>query len=215
MSAFEYFFNSHSHQSLKSEQAVVQLNPFQKTDFPAFFSAGIHPQEATDNGQEIDEWLATIGPKTNCLAIGEIGLDNRFGNVEKQEDIYIQQLQFAEKLNKPVILHCVNSWDRCKFLHSKNAPSTYLIYHGFNKAGILQDVLNYTKSVVSIGASILSNQSLMDKINKIPLDKLLVETDDKLISIVEIYQKLADLKSLTLRDFKDQIDNNAKRIFRL
>jgi len=213
MPGFEYFFNSHSHQSRPGETTVVQLNPFQNENLPSFFSVGIHPEQATDNEQEIQAWLTTIGPKKNCLAIGEIGLDNRFENSNEQEKIFVQQLKFAEELKKPVILHCVNSWDRCKFLHSKHAPNTLLIYHGFNKAGILEHVLDYPNAIISIGASILSNKALIDGLHQIPEERLLVETDDRNVSIVEIYQKLADLKSLTLRDFKDQIDINAKRIF--
>ena len=213
MPGFEYYFNSHSHRLLPGETTVVQLNPFQTENLPAFFSVGIHPQDASNNEQEILGWLTTIGPKKNCLAVGECGLDNRFENAKEQESIFIEQLKFASRFNKPVILHCVNSWDRCKFLHSKYAPNTLLIYHGFNKAGILEQVLNYPNAIVSIGASIFSNQALTNKLNEIPGERLLVETDDRDIPVVEIYQKLADLKSLTLRDFKDQIDTNAKRIF--
>ncbi len=213
MPGFQYYFNSHSHRSLAGETTVVQLDPFQTENLPDFFSVGIHPQHASNNQREILGWLTTIGPKKQCLAIGEIGLDNRFENAQEQENTFIQQLKFAEELKKPVILHCVNSWDRCKFLHSKHAPDTLLIYHGFNKAGILEQVLNYSNAIVSIGASILSNQALTNRLNEIPDNRLLVETDDRDIPVVEIYQKLADLKSLTLRDFKDQIDINAKRIF--
>lgn len=215
MPGFEYYFNSHSHQSLDSEITVVQANPFQETSLHGFFSIGIHPQNATDDIQKVEDWFTAIGPKKNCLAVGEIGLDNRFSNTIQQEQVYVQQLEFAEKFSKPVILHCVNSWERCKFLHSKYAPNTLLIYHGFNKAGIVDEVMNYKNAVISIGTSVLTNTALAEKITRIPINRMLVETDDKPISIIEVYQKIADLNSLTLRDFKDQIDKNAKRIFRL
>jgi TatD DNase family protein len=48
--------------------------------------------------------------KTNCLAVGECGLDKRIAiPIELQQLVFEKQLVLAQKYNKPVVLHCVAS----------------------------------------------------------------------------------------------------------
>ncbi len=211
MSDSELFFNTHSHNSTNL-QGIYQADLWSDESNPSYFSIGIHPEKAASEvikNQDFERFIID----NHFLAIGEIGLDNRFPNFNLQEEIYIQQLQFAEQFQKPVILHCVNTWDRCRFLHQKHTPNTILIYHGFNKASIIDQVLSYEKSMLSIGASVLTNIQLQKVLENVPLSRLLLETDDSNISIEEIYQKVAKIKSLDLRDFSEQIRKNVKLIF--
>ena len=215
MTGSQRLFNTHTHSYNESEVTIVQLNTSESNLPEAFFSAGIHPKEASLDLNEFEKWMDSNYMNQYLLAIGEIGLDSRYSNTKEQEFCFIEQLKIAESYQKPVILHCVNSWDRCRFLHSKYAPSTTLIYHGFNKPAIATQVLAYSNAIVSIGASVLTNNALSEMVSQLPTERLLVETDDSSTPLISIYQKIADLKSLTLRDFKNQIDDNAKRIFRL
>ncbi len=210
----ELIFNIHTHNIRFPQNEIKQFNPNDEGNLTHFFSIGIHPENATSEAQITELQIKELAKKSNCVAIGEIGLDNRYENAgEVQEQVFISQLQLAEQLQKPVILHCVNSWDRCRFLHQAHAPNTKLIYHGFNKAGITDQVLNYENAQISIGASILNNLQLQEKIKTVSVSRLLAETDDSEIPIELIYQKLAEIKSLNLRDFSEQIRENVKQIF--
>lgn len=210
----ELFFNTHTHNIRFPQNEIRQLSLNNEENSPLFFSIGIHPENAVSNTQITESQIEELANKSNCIAIGEIGLDTRYKNAgEVQEQVFISQLQLAEKLQKPVILHCVNSWDRCRFLHQTHAPNTKLIYHGFNKAGVTDQVLSYKNAQISVGASILNNVQLQEKIKTIPVSRLLVETDDSETPIELIYQKLAEIKSLNLRDFSEQIRENVKLIF--
>ncbi len=210
----ELFFNIHTHNIRFPQNEIKQLSLNADGNLPLLFSIGIHPENAVSEAQTTELQIKQLAHQSNCVAIGEIGLDNRYENAgEVQEQIFISQLQLAEQLQKPVILHCVNSWDRCRFLHQAHAPNTKLIYHGFNKAGMTDQVLNYKNAQISIGASVLNNLQLQEKIKTISVSRLLVETDDSEIPIELIYQKLAEIKSLNLRDFSEQIRENVKLIF--
>jgi len=213
MSDLENLFDSHTHNFDTKNRGIVQLSQSSVGNLPAYFSFGIHPKENEADLLEIAEICEELSLKSGFLAIGEIGLDNRYDNFPEQEERYIFQLKLAAKFNKPVILHCVNSWDRCRFLHEKNAPETTLIYHGFNKASIVEPVLDYPKSIISIGESILSNQQLQKVIEQIPLDRLLLETDTGEGELIETYRIVAEIKSLSLHALIKQLDQNAKRIF--
>lgn len=214
MSDLEKLFDSHTHNFGTKNRGIVQVSKFSIGNLPTYFSFGIHPEESTIDLAEIEKICNELIQKQGFLAIGEIGLDNRYDSFDKQEEIYVFQLRIAAKLNKPVILHCVNSWDRCRFLHEKHAPGTMLIYHGFNKASITESVLDYPKSIISVGESILSNQKLQSSLAHIPGERLLLETDTGKGELIDTYRLVAEIKKLSLHALIELLNENAKRIFK-
>lgn len=213
MTDLENLFDSHTHHFDSKNRAIVQLTGSLPEKFPPYFSFGVHPQEQEVDFRQIADICQLLNKKSGFLAIGETGLDNRYGPIETQEELYIFQLKLAEKLGKPVILHCVNSWDRCRFLHEKHAPGTTLIYHGFNKASITEQVLNYPGSIISIGESVLSNEKLQNAVKQIPLERLILETDAGKGALIDTYLTVAEIKNLSLHALTELLDQNAKRIF--
>jgi TatD DNase family protein len=213
MSDLEKLFDSHTHNFDTKNRGIVQVTLSSRENLPSYFSFGAHPEESTVDLAEIEEFCNELVQKPGFLAIGEIGLDNRYDSFEKQEEIYVFQLKLAAKFKKPVILHCVNSWDRCRFLHEKNAPETALIYHGFNKASIIESVLDYPNSIVSIGESVLTNQQLQSSLTHIPVTRLLIETDMGKGELIDTYRLVAEIKKLSLQALTELLDQNAKRIF--
>jgi TatD DNase family protein len=205
-------FNAHTHQLKNNETAVFQLDIAAEFPIDSFFSAGIHPEKALSWHDNLKAQLLDFASHKQCLAIGEIGLDSRF-DLTNQQEIYAEQLKIAATLKKPVILHCVNTWYKCMSLHKQIAPDTFLIYHGFSKPTLVTEVLKYEKSIISIGAAILTNSMLRNCIDLIPIDRLLLETDNSECDINTIYHEIAQLKSLPLSTFEKEITKNAKRIF--
>lgn len=214
MSDLEKLFDSHTHNFDTKNRGIVQLTEQSLEQLPLFFSFGIHPQENDFNLSEIEETCSKLDEKNGFLAIGEIGLDNRYDTAQTQEELYVFQLKIASKLHKPVILHCVNSWDRCRFLHEKFAPDIRLIYHGFNKASIIGQVLDYSQSIISIGESIRSNPKLQAILDQIPIERLLLETDMGKGELIDTYRTVAEIKKLSLHALIKQLNQNAKRIFK-
>lgn len=214
MSDLESLFDSHTHNFETKNRGIVQLTNFPVVNLPLYFSFGIHPKESHFDLNEIEKTGELLNQNKGFLAIGEIGLDNRYPSIEQQEKLYLFQLKLAAKFNKPVILHCVNSWDRCRFLHQVHAPEVNLIYHGFNKSSILERVLDYPKSVISIGESILSNQKLQTTLKQIPIERLLLETDMGQGKLIDTYRMTAEIKNVSLHPLIEQLNQNAKRIFK-
>ena len=214
MTDTEQLFNAHTHNPQEIGVEIIQALP-EKQLPNGFFSWGIHPQDA-EQFPIIPADFERFATNPNFKAIGEIGLDSHISvPIEIQEKSYIEQLKIAQKLGKPVILHCVSQWDRCRFLHQKYAPDTWVIYHGFNKASIVSTVLVYPKAIISIGCSILTNHKLADTVSLIPQNRLLVETDDSTCPILEIYRILANKLSIPLPAFIEQINKNSVEIFEL
>lgn len=214
MTDFEELFNAHTHFLPENSLGILQAD-LQNLPESTFFSLGIHPYHADRFNEEIISEIAAV-PEQNFVAIGEIGLDSRIAiPLEQQEFAYISQLKLAQQLRKPVILHCVNQWNRCRYLHQHFAPDTWLMYHGFNKASILEQVLHYPKACISIGASVLTNAQLREKLALIPENRLLVETDDVDCQILDIYHCIAANLSLPLHPLIKQVRTNATAIFKV
>lgn len=205
------YLNCHTHKSKKRDFEILAVAPEETPT--SYHSVGIHPWKAhllkTENLQ--DKLLNRITPKT--LAIGEIGLDGMKGpKLELQIGVFIDQIEAAESAELPVLIHCVKAWSELSMIKRKLAPKQIWVYHGFAKANLLDEVLR-EKMVISIGADILTNLKLQKVISKIPNNHLLLETDDKAVSIEEIYQKVAELKGISLVLLGEIIEKNCKRIF--
>lgn len=205
-------FNAHTHHLKNNEIAVVQLNTTDVIPVGITFSVGVHPKDATSWNTQLNNDFVKRAAQTSCRAIGEIGLDNRYPPV-MQEQVFVEQLKIAAALNKPVLLHCVNEWYKCKALHNLYAPQSYLIYHGFTKSKLIDEVLAYEKSIISIGAQVLTNDQLKKVVITIPINRLLIETDDSDCDLFSIYREIAQLKSIPLNELITTIADNAKTIF--
>lgn len=204
-------FNVHSH--VNDFKNIVILNDSIDNEYKEnFYSIGIHPWQANF----IEENLLKVlekGYSQKCLAIGEIGLDKLKGpSLDIQLNCFRSQLIIAESLDLPVIIHCVKSWNEIKNIYKEKRRSQKWVYHGFNKVSILEDVIN-TGFMISVGVSILSNVKLQEVVHLIPDDQLLLETDNSEVNIFDVYQKISEIKKISLRELEDIILHNFQNTF--
>jgi TatD DNase family protein len=204
--------NIHTH--YKRADSIEIVNCSEILDFPSYYSLGIHPWDSGAKGLKISEIERNSEDKF-MIAIGEIGLDKIKGPLlEIQKMCFIDQVLIAEKINRPVIIHCVKAWNEIAAIKKQLQPKQTWIFHGFSKAAILDSVLQ-EGLMISIGAGILNNATLQEALLRIPNDQLFLETDDSEITILEVYKKVSTLKKLSLSELEQIIENNFKRIFRI
>ena len=204
--------NIHTHYNRADSIEIVNCS--EKFDFTRYYSFGIHPWDSETNILNFSE-IENKAQDKFMLAIGEIGLDKIKGPaLEIQKTCFIDQVLIAEKINRPVIIHCVKAWNEIKTIKKEIQPKQTWIFHGFSKVAILDSVLQ-EGLMVSIGAGIMNNTKLQEALLRIPNDQLFLETDDSEITILEIYQKVSTLKKLSLSELEEIIENNFKRIFRI
>lgn len=72
-----------------------------------FAIIGMHPSDADKWNSDFEEFLLKNLPNPKVLALGEIGLDYHYQNFskEKQKQVFIKQLEIADKLNIPIVIH--------------------------------------------------------------------------------------------------------------
>lgn len=199
----------HSH-SLR-ENAIVSVSADEKLSEGYYYSVGIHPWYITDD-IDLDRLLE------KCLddkvkAIGECGLDFHRKDIspDKQEEIFIHQIEISEQLEKPMIIHCVKAHEQLLSIHKKYQPKQEWIIHGFRQKPTI------AKQFIDAGINI----SLGEKFNPetaliIPSERLFIETDDREdVDINMVIQSLAMVINKDVEKLKKEIEDNLSRLFKL
>lgn len=213
------YINAHTHKIENNDSCITLYNYCvgEENQKCHLFSAGIHPWFI--NEDKIEEQFAElkiISRQKNCLAIGECGLDKLRGvNYKLQEHVFIKQVQLAEKLNKPLIIHNVQRFQRILEICAQQKFSGKLIFHGFNsKIQNSEKIFSNQSIYFSFGKSILNqNSNATQLIKQLPKTKFLLETDDADFSIQEIYNKAAQLLSINLNELMLQMNQNFNFVF--
>jgi TatD DNase family protein len=132
--------------------------------------------------------------------------------MEIQLAVFKEQIALSEKLELPVIIHCVRAWNELKQVKIELKPKQIWIFHGFIKTRILNEVLE-NGFHISIGTAVLTNKKVQDILPAIPNNRLFLETDHSNCLISTVYQKVSELKKLPLQELEEILENNFKRVF--
>lgn len=123
-----------------------------------------------------------------CIAVGECGLDyyrlpddekEKKENIAKQKEVFIAQIEFAKKMKKPLIVHIRDaSNDSKEILIQNNAKEVGGVLHCYNASEHLLPLAQHNFYFGIGGVLTFKNaKKLVDVLPKIPLDKIIVETD--------------------------------------
>ena len=195
---------------------------------------GIHPWEADKcsnvrmfecSNAELRERLVA-DPR---LGVGEIGLDRlRTREISQMmREAFEAQLKLAFEFNRPVVLHGAKCWgqvvktvQRLTFEHSSNPnirTFSPLLFHGFSRSdGLIPDIVALN-GFISVGPAVLNDHAVnyRELVRKIPLDRLLVETDRTVEnaadcpSVRDVAAAVAKLRGLSLPELEALTDRNA------
>ncbi len=147
-----------------------------RTHENVYAAVGIHPVNVERELAHVEE-IETLAAGLRVAAIGEIGLDYRYGGRDAQREVFISQLRTAREHSLPVCIHCVRAWGDMMSILREHRPAG--VMHGFSgSAEILHEVLALGLYVGFNGSSTNPrNKKALAAIKKVPLDRLLLETD--------------------------------------
>lgn len=168
-----------------------------------FISAGIHPWN-TDKMNFED--MKTV--LEEALIIGEIGLDDVWCecDVNRQKQIFEQQLAYASQAHKPVILH-LKGMEKEALSFLKKYPNHYLV-HWYSCNEYLKDYIDLD-CYFTIGPSIGIDEAVNQVACQIPLNRMLIETDG--INAAA----WADGKPKTVKDYSNILIRSIEEIVRI
>ena len=198
-------------------------------EYPFIYAAvGIHPEDVNKN-ESIDE-IKKLALNKNVVAIGEIGLDYYWdtSNKEMQIDYFKKQLQLANELNLPVIIH-----DRDAHQDTFNTLKEIIVH----KKGVLHcysGSVEMAKEFLKLGyylgfggsTTFKNAKNVIDVLKEVPNDKFLIETDCPYMTPVPfrgkrnnsmylkyVVEKIAEIKEITPKEVEIFSENNAKKLF--
>lgn len=171
---------------------------------------GLHPYYLHDH---LLTQLIEKSSSPYCLAIGECGLDKRsLYDFELQKNIFIKQIKLAASLHKPLIIHCVRSYNEILQILKENKVIVPVVFHGFNRKKELALDLIRRGYYLSLGAQILGGKQ-DELIKNVDLDYLFLETDESNTDIEDIYTYFSDVRGVALSELKSIITVNFDRVF--
>lgn len=211
-------YNLHTHKFSNHPDCLELVNQYPQEfngDIP-FFSIGIHPWHIVEN--RVEEDLRIIEEKlqqTNCLAIGECGLDKRIEiPFDLQEVVFRKQLFLAEKYQKPVIVHCVAAFQELTEIKNDLGITVPMIIHGFSKKEQLAKQLISNGFYLSFGKYLLRNPELEMVFKNVPNDRFFLETDSIEETIDEVYAIASRYKNSSAGDLQQIIQQNFEKVFK-
>ena len=199
-----------------------------------FAAVGIHPNEAA--GATEADWAAVLGlsERPGVVAIGETGLDRYWDRTpfEVQREWFARHLELAHRLDRPVVIHSRDcARDLIDQLRALGRPVRG-VQHSFT--GTWDDArafLDLGLHLSFAGMLTYTNKSLdalRDVAARVPLDRVLVETDSPYLSphpfrgrtneparVVETARRLAELRGLAPEELALVTAENARRLFGL
>lgn len=194
---------------------------------------GLHPTSVGADYKEQLKQLDLALIAHRFTAIGEIGLDYYWDTSFKaqQIDAFERQLRLAQEVNLPIIIHTRSAWadtiDTIERIRGKEARGVFHCFSGSEAE--LDEALAFEQMMIGIGGVVtFKNSTLREYIAKIPLDRLLLETDAPYLSpspkrgrrnepahLVYILNHLAEVYGIAPEKLAKQTSDNAKRLFSL
>ena len=200
---------------------------------------GLHPEDVKADWQE---QLAVIeqairAHKDELVAIGEIGLDYYWDKTYKteQQEVLRRQLLLARELDLPVILHNREATEDILSIVKEivNRPSSNRqlkgVFHCFNGSReTVEEILKMGFYIGIGGVLTFKNSKLAEKLDVVPMDRLLLETDAPYMApvphrgernesrfMIHVAERLAQVYNCTLETVIMATNSNAKQLFKI
>lgn len=143
--------------------------------------AGIHPTEINEGIQTTVEELSDYCSRNDIVAVGETGLDYYWSDdyKEKQKESLHIHCKAAKSVNKPIILHNRESTeDLLNIIEEQQDGTLRGIWHCFNGSAEEGKRAIDMGLLLGIGGVLTFKNAGVDKsVAKLPLDKMILETD--------------------------------------
>jgi TatD DNase family protein len=194
-----------------------------------FICVGLHPEYIEEFSEEtLDKFEEFVkSNKNDIVSIGEIGLDYFWIKDEKlrekQRWLFEKLIEFAKSVSKPITVHIRDAYeDALKILESIDYQKVHL--HMFGGYKFLDKVLT-NEWKISVGPILLRSKTHKKIVKKLPLERIMLETDSPWIKIDGkesmptdvkfVAEKIAEVKNVSLEEVERKTDEDAISLFKL
>lgn len=215
---------------VEGNDAAVALAAARKEVWAA---VGIHPHDASKVEGGYLAHLREWAKQPKVVAIGETGLDYHYDHSPRdvQQKRFREQLQLAKELGLPVLIHSREAWeDTVRLVREEGPLPAGGVFHCFG--GTLEEAhqaldLGFHISISGI-ITFKKAGVLIEVVEKIPLEKMLIETDAPFLAPVPhrgkrnepafvalVGEKIAEIKKRPVGAVAEIVTGNTRRLFRI
>ena len=199
-------------------------------DFPQVHAAiGRHPNHAQGfDGADLAD-LEALAAHPRCAAIGETGLDyyRDYAPRADQERAFHAQIELARATGKPLVIHTRAAEDDTIATLRARADGVAVIMHCFSMPGRLDECLDAGWWISFAGnVTYPKAQDLAEAAERVPLDRLLVETDAPYLTpqavrkhrnqpayVVHTARFVAERRGVSYEQLERVVERNAAALF--
>lgn len=193
-------------------------------------SVGVHPNVTEGREPGVDE-LLRLAKHEKVIAIGETGLDyfRGEGDLAWQHQRFINHIQVAKTLNKPLIIHTREAGhDSLDVLRAEGADQVGGIIHCFTEDwAYAEKALDLNFHISFSGIVTFKNARVIQEVaQKVPADRFLIETDSPYLAPVPyrgkpnyptyvryVAEQIAELRNSSVEAIAELSRNNFYRLF--
>lgn len=194
---------------------------------------GIHPHDAQKFNPDVKDKIFAMARDQRVVAIGEIGLDfyRDLSPRDIQRQAFREQIKMAQEIGKPIVIHDRDAHQEVmEIIKAEKAGKNQGIMHCYSGALPMANELIKLGFYISFaGPLTFKNASKAHEVAaKIPMDKILVETDCPYLSpepfrgklnepanVKYVAAKLAELRSKSIDEIAYLTNLNARKIYRI
>lgn len=197
-----------------------------------YCALGVHPSDSDKYNLDFEKFVIEKSKNNKVVAIGEIGLDYHYPdtNKELQKEIFVKQILLADALKLPIIIHTRDALvDTLSILKKySNFLNNGGVIHCFS--GSYETAKEFLKLgfYLGIGGTITYENNKVNKfLNKIPLSRILLETDCPYLTPISLKGSINQPKNVNLvfdylvknlniekAEFEKIIIDNVKTLFK-
>ncbi len=196
-----------------------------------YSTVGISPNDIEDFTYDNLLEIEKLAKDHKVVAIGEIGLDYYWNkeNKEKQKELFVKQIDIANKLHKPIVIHTRDAAIDTIDILKKHSVIEKGIFHccPLNQE-LIKEGLKLDFYISFSGNITFKNAKSEEAVSLVPLDKILIETDSPYLSpeplrgtrnnsinVKLVAQRIADIKNISLEEVAKITYENANRVFKI
>ena len=197
-----------------------------------YSSVGVHPLQKIDQPVPEVEQLVALARAPKVVAIGETGLDNFYSaeSHQWQRDSFIRHLQASQQTGLPIIIHTRDAREETLELLRQYPLQAAGVMHCFTETWEMAEAAIELGFYISFSGIVTfkSADELREVVRRVPLDRILVETDSPWLAPVphrgkqnepqyvrEVAETVADLKEVSLEQLAEITTQNFHRLFRI
>ena len=218
---------------VQSSKKAIEIS--KKYEF-IYSICGISPNDIPQSEEElwktIDEISKIVQQNKKIVAIGEIGLDYYWNkeNKELQKKAFIKQIELANKLELPIVIHSRDASVDTIDIIKNNIVNKRGIFHCCQlNQEMVKQAINLGYYISFAGPITFKNsKNAKEVVDLVPMDKILIETDSPYLSpepnrgkrndsrnVKYVAEKIAEFKNMSLEEVARITYENAMRIFEI